>query len=893
MSKRPDEKPENDELVESSEDPAGVSHEDPVDLKALKQKVVGKIYRDDQTHASDNVVLTEKLKQPDGLVGSVIADHFRVDARLAEGGMSAVYKARDLALGRDIAIKVLLPGRQLKQESLLRFQREAKTVGILNHPNIVNVYEMNTFAEGEPYIAMEFVDGQTLFNHVENTTGLPVDMTIDIMRQCAGALAYAHKQGIIHRDIKSGNIMLARTSESGWQPKLVDFGIARALEEDSINLTRTGDIFGSPRYMSPEQCRGEKIDARSDIYSLGCSFYECLTGDVPFKGVTALDTMRMHNDEPPVPPSEVRKGLHLGPELDRIVLKCLAKDRNHRYQTAEALEQDLFTLSQRKKSSLGSVIAGKLRKFPLTKKTGKAIGVRMFGAYFLISAVLLGWVGYSQSHRLFDYLWSDFDYKGQKAFDKGDYKKAEEHFSTALKIAETMPLRDRPMHLTISLTEMADLTTATRDEEAHKVWAERRKKAAAKALGDLSSYRGQQIKLCNSSLEKFVADTKDAAIASDKAELKLRAKQVLEKFNELSVMYDSVDSMENAHEMMQRAVASTEPYLEKTDSDLVGAIVSRAWLAWCNNAGNTKLLVKEADNALRNAKELVPALKARDLSHLSQIYLALGDRVSARRCSEEAIAVLRANSELQSDTAVHAYLVRAMMEDETRHPDTADFFFNQAKFEMQRPELHSLATRERFAETHLHFLSTRGATLHALQECQKILDEEERRPTTRRLLVSALFATGTLYGWLGRESDSIPMLERASAVAENNHQPASSAAALDMIGEILGSHNKFNDAIPYFRRARDLYMSNSDFYANSVVATSNNLALLLMKQGKYPEAILVLQKAEPAANMPTFGAPKFKQVLYDRLAILSERTGDKAAANRYRKKFNECISAQK
>ncbi|HIA52487.1 MAG TPA: tetratricopeptide repeat protein [Candidatus Melainabacteria bacterium] len=121
-------------------------------------------------------------------------------------------------------------------------------------------------------------------------------------------------------------------------------------------------------------------------------------------------------------------------------------------------------------------------------------------------------------------------------------------------------------------------------------------------------------------------------------------------------------------------------------------------------------------------------------------------------------------------------------------------------------------------------------------------------------------------------------------------EPALSAAALDMIGGVLGSHQKYNDAIPYFRRARDLYYEKRDIYPGSVVATSNNLALLLMKQGKYAEAIRVLEKAEPSANAPTFGAPKFKQVLYDRLAILSEKTGDKAAAERYRKKFNESLA---
>lgn len=883
MSKTPDKKPENDELVSPSE----ISP----DLKSFqKGKSAKPALDDDITLTSDNVVLKEHLTRPDGLIGTVIAEHFRIDARLAEGGMSAVYKAKDLLLGRDVAIKVLLPGRHFTEESLLRFQREAKAVGILNHPNIVKVYEMNTFAEGEPYIAMEFVEGDTLADQVKGTSGLPVGTAIDIMRQCAGALSYAHKQGIIHRDVKSGNIMLTRASQGGWQPKLVDFGIARALEEDAINLTRTGDIFGSPRYMSPEQCRGEKIDVRSDIYSFGCAFYECLTGDVPFKGVTALDTMRMHNDDEAIPPSEVRKGMHLGCELDRIVLKCLAKDRAHRYQTAEALEQDLSTISHQSKNSIGSIIAGSVRKLPFGKSQ-RNIYRKIFLVYFLVSAGILVWLGASQSHRLFDLIWSDMDYKGQKAFDQGDYKKAAEHFQTALKIAETMPVSARHMMLAINLTDLTELATATGDEEAHKSWLERKKREVARALGDISTHRGSQIKLCNDSLERFIVASKDAGSGNDAEELRLKAKQVLEQFNDLSMLFDTVESLESAYFRLDHALKVTEPYLKKTDRELVEALVGHAWLAFFANASNTRQLISDAESALRNSKEMTPSLKAHNLSYISQIYLSLGDRDAARKCSEEAIDILRANAEMQSDTAIHTLLVRAMLEDETRHHDTADFFFNQARFAMEAPEQHSPAVRERYSEVKLHLLSNRGATLHALEESKAILDEEEKHPTTRRLLVSALFSTGTLCGWLGAEAEGIHLLERAHAVAVNNHELSSAGAALDMIGEILGAHNKFNDAIPYFRRARDIYAEHPDVYSNSVVATSNNLALLLMKQGKYAEAIRVLQKAEPAANLPTFGAPKFKQVLYDRLAILSEKTGDKAAAERYRRKFAECIQA--
>lgn len=847
---------------------------------------------DDTTLTADNVVLQEQSKRSDTLVGEVIAKHFRIDARLADGGMSTVYKAKDLLLGRDVAIKVLLPGRHFTEESLLRFQREAKTVGVLSHPSIVSVYEMNTYAEGEPYIAMEYVEGETLATHIKNANtseakGLPVEMTIDIMRQCAAALSYAHKHGVIHRDIKSGNIMLARDEDGAWRAKLVDFGIARALEEDAINLTRTGDIFGSPRYMSPEQCRGEKIDARSDIYSLGCVFYECLTGEVPFKGGTVLDTMRMHNDDSAVAPSSLRKGMQLGAEIDRIVLKSLAKDRNGRYQTAEALEADLQKLSGLTKSSLGSVVAGSVRKISLGGKGRKSLRGKLFFLYFLLSAAFLVWFALNQGYIMFDGVWSDLDYKGQKAFDKGEYKQADDNFRLALKIAETLPVHDRSLKLIASYTELADLATAKDGKDSAKEWIAKRDAQTESSLGDETTYRGQQYALCKNALQSFIKDSKDPH--ADKSELKQRARNMLEKFNELSDLFVTLESLEGVYSSMSQALVAASPYLEKTDSKSVEALVNRAWLGFYSNAANPRELVAEAESSLRESSDASPILKARCLSLLSQVHLVLGQREPARRCSEESIEILREHADMRSDAAVHALLNRALVEDETRHPDTADFFFNQAKFEMQKKAERNPGIREKYTQVRLSLLSNRGATLHALQEAKEILDQEERHPTSRRLLVTALFTTGALSGWLGAQQDGMHLLERCAAVAQTNRQPANSAVALDMIGEVLGAHKKYDEALPYIRRARDSYNENKTLYANSIVATSNNLALLLGKKGNFDEAILVLKEAEPLLSLPTFGAPKFKEVLYHRLASLYEKKGDQANAQIYKAKYSESL----
>jgi len=371
--------------------------------------------------------------------------------------------------------------------------------------------------------------------------------------------------------------------------------------------------------------------------------------------------------------------------------------------------------------------------------------------------------------------------------------------------------------------------------------------------------------------------------------LRQKASNLLEKFNELSVLYTSLESLEAPFDVVNRAVEAASPYLEKTNSKMVEALVNRAWLGFYSNAANTRELVKEAEGCLRESSEASPSLRARNLTLLSQVYLALGLRDAARRCSEESISILRGAADMQSDVAVHALLIRALLEDETRHPDSADFFFNQAKFEMQKKAERGAAIRERYTQVRLSLLSSRGATLHALQECKEILDREAKHPTSRRLLVTALFATGSLSGWLGAEREGIFLLERCSAAAQTNKQPACSAVAMDMAGEILGTHKKYNLAIPYFRKAKDFYSQNPALYANSVVATSNNLALLLIRQGNLDEAISVLKEAEPLVTLPTFGAPKFREVLYDRLAALYEKKRDKQNAQEYRKKFNNSL----
>ncbi|GMU43936.1 MAG: alpha/beta fold hydrolase [Xanthomonadales bacterium] len=267
---------------------------------------------------------------------------YEVIALLGSGGMGKVYLAHDVRLERKVALK-LLSGRMTRnQEWLRRFEREARAIGALNHPNILTVHEVGEI-EGHHYIATEFVDGRTLRGVLKDGPLTPLAALV-IATQAAAALAAAHTAGIVHRDLKPENLMLRG---DGWL-KLLDFGLAKPLHWKNIEKTRVetvpGVIMGTANYMSPEQARGQPVDARSDVFSLGVLLYEMLTGTSPFAGPTTSDVIAAVLERQPLPLAQRVPGIPA--ELDRIVARCLRKDREQRYVQAGELEQDLKRLQQ-------------------------------------------------------------------------------------------------------------------------------------------------------------------------------------------------------------------------------------------------------------------------------------------------------------------------------------------------------------------------------------------------------------------------------------------------------------------------------------------------------------------------------------------------------------------
>jgi beta-lactam-binding protein with PASTA domain/predicted Ser/Thr protein kinase len=265
------------------------------------------------------------------LINTLFDGRYRVMRKLGAGGMADVYLAEDEELGRRVAIKILNDRHANDEQFVERFRREAKNAAGLSHPNIVSIYDRGE-AEGTYYIAMEFLEGRTLKELLIARGPMAIADAITFVRQILNALRFAHRKGVVHRDIKPHNVMV----DGDGRLKVTDFGIARA---GASQMTEAGAIVGTAQYLSPEQARGAPVDQRSDLYSIGIVLYEMLTGQVPFTGDTPVEIAMKHLSDTPRPPSTIRP--EIPPDLDMIVLRALAKNSDDRFQAAEEMDAEL------------------------------------------------------------------------------------------------------------------------------------------------------------------------------------------------------------------------------------------------------------------------------------------------------------------------------------------------------------------------------------------------------------------------------------------------------------------------------------------------------------------------------------------------------------------------
>jgi serine/threonine protein kinase len=280
-------------------------------------------------------------------IGKEIAGQFRVVQRIGSGGMGAVYKAEQPEMNRFVAVKILHPKYVSRPDLVSRFRREARAMSHLSHPNTARVFMYGQLEDGACYIVMEHLEGKNLAQVTRAEGMLQPSRAVNIMVQVCGALEEAHRQGMVHRDLKPENIFLTTQGGIADFPKVLDFGLAKVTQREmrpgSLILTQEGMVFGTPEFMSPEQARGQPLDARSDIYSLGCILYEMLTGKLPFDATQPMDYLALQIRGTPIPLGKRIAKLSFPPGLEDVVMKTIAKEPDARFPSAADFAMALNT----------------------------------------------------------------------------------------------------------------------------------------------------------------------------------------------------------------------------------------------------------------------------------------------------------------------------------------------------------------------------------------------------------------------------------------------------------------------------------------------------------------------------------------------------------------------
>lgn len=322
-----------------------------------------------------------------------LGEKYQVQAVLGSGGMGTVYLARDEELDTLVAIKVLKPELAADPQSVTRFEQEASAVSGLCHPNLVLVLDQGRTRDNAPYIVMEYLSGQTLSQKLESGHSPGIDWAVDVIIQICRGLGQAHQAGVIHRDLKPSNVILTAFDNDRDRVTVVDFGIAKVQygeTRSTQNLTQTGDVFGTPLYMSPEQCLGLSLDERSDIYSLGCIFYELVSGRAPFAGRAPMQILSAHLTERPAPfeTSRMIPGV-----IARTIFCCLEKEPQERYQDCDSLARDLEAIGS------GKMLLLKRRLFKNELALIRVLGIAILTMFALATIPALlqynGWLTWS------------------------------------------------------------------------------------------------------------------------------------------------------------------------------------------------------------------------------------------------------------------------------------------------------------------------------------------------------------------------------------------------------------------------------------------------------------------------------------------------------------------
>jgi hypothetical protein len=824
-------------------------------------------------------------KQSARALGTTIGGHYRLESRIGSGGSSAVYLAQDLALNRKVALKLLLSGAHYSDEERLRFQREGRAVGSLDHPHIVRVFEFNTTENDEPYLVMEYLQGQSLTDIIKERGVLKTDEFVAWTIQVVQALSYAHKRHIIHRDVKSSNIVIVRNDAGESIAKVVDFGLARPEDEVGKGLTLTGTIFGSPHYMSPEQCRGERVDARSDIYSLGCVMYECLTGSVPFSGASMLETFRMHTEDQPKPFAARLKDAQNAADIEKVVFKCLAKNPADRYADADKLDEDLRILERNSRSGFLSSSLSFSRKFKADtsarfgKFTKPLIVLTALTGVFALTLALKPQIitDYADKH------WAELDLDAQHAFDNGDLESANKYYEESVKFAAMAPVSRRDLRETESVRGQLDVAIARHDEAGRQALSAKLKKIEPPI----------KLPFSLASLEQSLAKLKPSDDPAQKKENTRQAVYILNSANDAAEVLIQEGHLLEASELLQSVYNKTNNFIPDNDSVIPRSLLNLVAMFINTDPHKSFVYMTKSDNILKE-QNLPKLAKARFLSDLARAYLIANHPEKSMEPLTEAIEIYRYENSLTGLGAGIAFL--RMAECQIRFNDAAAASNSLGEAE------HAFAASERKLSfntlrcnlTHAEILLVSGQVPKAMAIIEKELDQQEKLfPKNYHDLSESLYWYVRLLMRLPYNEQNAKKIDALAARCwsiwiRTEHNAFAGTMAMNL-GDYQARNRRLVDAEKSYNKCMQIArsMRNMDYY--SQVSVLNNLSEILMRRGQYQRAYDSLKLSEQylaKANTMPIGAiagiqPATTKYLYKRLAECTEKLGMREEHNKY------------
>jgi len=776
--------------------------------------------------------------------GQIVENHYKVLSIIASGGFGSVYKVRDILLKKTFALKTLHPV-VASETTMLRLRKEAQAASMLDHPNLVRAINFGMIDHCQPFLVMEFVEGPTLAQHLKQHARIPWQSALQIFIPVCFAMAYAHDQGVIHRDIKPSNIILAGdVSASNFIPKVVDFGIAKLQfgdESEALSLTKTGEIFGTPLYMSPEQCAGTGVDSRSDIYALGCVLFEALTGAPPFKGNTQLETMMQHTTGKAPSLKEASLGLEFPEALEKLVTRMLAKDSRDRYQSFMDVANDLLLLQK------GDLNQMRVIAVPARSVSAEKMKVPELWLYVCLGVIFGGSLVYVLEEMRIPKTMPETQLRQNKQPDEGKTG------TLPLPAAEDIDQSQANSNDPETITKLAEIY-----KQAHEYAQEEAARKRVLALTQKESGPNQQADVVNAlnALADYYqrhhkwAEEETArkrTLAIDCKVLDANHPDVVKSLNKLADCYEHEGKYTDAELLFKQALSITEKAVGRDHQDVATfliciadcyrhqskyaeavplykralAIREKAFglehqkvadclipLADCythdNNSGKAESLFKRALTITENVSGKDHADVAGCLNYLAACYTRRGNYEEAEALYQRALTIRE----------------RAFGRD---NPDDAVYLLC-------------------LAECYTH--GGKYAEAEALYQRALAIRKKAVGPNDPTVVDCLIPMANCLYGDHRKYSEAEPLYRQALAIKEKTGGRNSKEAAfcLVCIADCCTFQRRYAEAEPLYKRALAINEKALGPNSHAVAEILNGLASCFAKQGRLTEAIQLRQR---------------------------------------------------